>query len=588
MNQPRDPLATAFDLHQAGRFQEAIELYNQILPSQQDNAQLLYLLGTANLQTARREQGIEQLRRSLALSPQNPAAHNNIGVALKELKRLEEALANFDEALALAPDFADAYNNRGDVLRDLNRTDEALASLDKALALNPGHAGAYNNRGNVLRDLKRLQDAIASYDGALAFKPDNASAHNNRGVALRDLMRTDEALASFDKALAISPNYAAAYNNRGVVLQELRRPHEALVSFDNALAISPDYAEAYANRGNVLRDLKRLDEALTSYNAALAINSNYADAYRNKSLLLLLTGKYSEGWSLYEWRLKSNDAGANYRNFPKLAWRGSEDIRGKKLLIQAEQGLGDVIQFCRYLPQLHALGADLIVEVPESLLTLISTLDCPMGLVAKGARLPEFDAYCPMMSLPYVFRTAVSTVPARIPYLFSDPNKVGRWQKKLGNKTGSRIGITWSGAEKHNNDQSRSISLDEFLPLTELPNFEWHSLQKEYRKPDFEILKRRPAIRQHQHELVDFSDTAALIEYMDLVITVDTSIAHLTGAMAKPTWILIPFCPDWRWMLDRKDTPWYPTATLYRQSQIGDWRGVVDAVRWDLSQLTGN
>jgi len=520
MNQPRDPLATAFDLHQAGRFQEAIELYNQILPSQQDNAQLLYLLGTANLQTARREQGIEQLRRSLALSPQNPAAHNNIGVALKELKRLEEALANFDEALALAPDFADAYNNRGDVLRDLNRTDEALAS--------------------------------------------------------------------FDKALAISPNYAAAYNNRGVVLQELRRPHEALVSFDNALAISPDYAEAYANRGNVLRDLKRLDEVLTSYNAALAINSNYADAYRNKSLLLLLTGKYSEGWSLYEWRLKSNDAGANYRNFPKLAWRGSEDIRGKKLLIQAEQGLGDVIQFCRYLPQLHALGADLIVEVPESLLTLISTLDCPMGLVAKGARLPEFDAYCPMMSLPYVFRTAVSTIPARIPYLFSDPNKVGRWQKKLGNKTGSRIGITWSGAEKHNNDQSRSISLDEFLPLTELPNFEWHSLQKEYRKPDFEILKRRPAIRQHQHELVDFSDTAALIEYMDLVITVDTSIAHLTGAMAKPTWILIPFCPDWRWMLDRKDTPWYPTATLYRQSQIGDWRGVVDAVRWDLSQLTGN
>lgn len=494
-------------------------------------------------------------------------------------------MASYDKALAIRPDYAAAHNNRGSALKDLKRHDEALASYDQALAIRPDYAEAHNNRGSALRGLRRYDEALASYERALAIRPDYPEAHNNRGNALKDLKRHDEALASYDRALAIRPDYAVAHNNRGSALRGLKRHDEALASYDRALAIRPDYAEAYNHRGNALKDLKRLDEALASYDQALAIRPDYAEANWNKSLLLLLMGTYLEGWKLYEWRLKKDDLKGKHYHFQKPSWRGQEDLRGKTILVYREQGLGDVIQFCRYLPLVAELAAELIVEVPKSLLGLVSSLNCPMTLVAKGETLPEFAAYCPMISLPSVFKTTLETIPSPPPYLHAAPDKVRAWNAKLGERRIPRIGLAWSGSAKHRNDHNRSLGLEQLRDLLALPDIEWHSLQKEYRRIDLDYLNAHPELRQHQDELGDFSDTAALIECMDLVISVDTSVAHVAGAIGKPTWILLPHAPDYRWLLERSDSPWYPTAKLYRQPEFDDWKRVLTAVKNDLANF---
>ncbi|MCC7017241.1 MAG: tetratricopeptide repeat protein [Rhodospirillales bacterium] len=582
MNNQKNFFDKALGLHQSGRIREAIDLYNQILRNEKDNAQVCFLLGTASLQIGQQRDGIQHLKHSLSLNSKNAAAHNNLGKALADIKQPDEALKSLDRALEINPDYAEAHNNRGNVLADLKRLEEALESYDKAAALMPHDPEVHINRGSVLRDLKRLDEALESLDKALALKPDSTDAYNYRGNILRDLKRPDEALESFDKALELNAHDADVYNNRGVALKQLKRLDEALVSYDKALALNPHDADAYNNRGNVLTDLKRLDEALASYDKALSFKPDYAEAYWNKSLLLILMGRYLEGWELYEWRLQNESTKNNYHSFPKLIWRGRESIQNKKLLIHAEQGSGDVIQFCRYLPQVRSLGAEIIFEVPKSLMSFVSTLNCPMTVVAKGAALPDFDAYCPIMSLPYVFKTRVETIPTRIPYLFADQDKVQFFRKKLGARTKPRVGLVWSGAAGNRGDADRSIRLKELLPLLDLP-IEWYSLQNEIRQYDLEILKQQPKIQQYHDDLKDFSDISAFIECLDFVVSVDTSFVHVAGAIGKPVWVLLPFIPDCRWLLGREDSPWYPTARLFRQPDIGDWRSVIAQVAETLS-----
>jgi hypothetical protein len=619
MNSPQTLFNTAFQLHQSGRVQEAIRLYCALLPQQKNNAHLLFLLGTANAQIGQIGIAQQHLKRSLALNPQNPfanhnhadvllslkrpdealaccdkaltlkpdfaEAHNTRGRALQALKRPDEALTSYDQALSLRPDYAEAYYNRGVALQDLQREDEALASYDQALSLAPGMVQGHNNRGLALQELRRPDEALASYDKALSLDPGHIEALNNRGNALQDLKRLDEALACYDKVLSLKPDDAEAHYNRGTVLQDLGRPDAALASYDKALSLRPDYLEAYNNRGNVLQSLLRLDEARASFDKAQTLKPDHAEACWNKSLLLMLTGQYIEGWEQYEWRFKTRAMKHHYPDFSQPAWRGQDSLQGKTLLICAEQGFGDVIQFCRYLPQLSQLGARILFEVPKALESLVSTLNCPMTVVTKGSALPPFDAYCPVMSLPHAFKTTVETIPATVPYLGSERSKVEAWHKKLGEKTRLRIGVVWSGAAGHKNDANRSIRLEDFLPLTERP-VEWHSLQKIYRPQDLDKLGLHPEIHQHQDDLNDFSDTAALIECMDLVICVDTSVAHVAGALGKPVWILLPFSPDFRWMLERDDTPWYPSARLFRQSGIGDWQSVIAQVGSELQKMS--
>ena len=331
-----------------------------------------------------------------------------------------------------------------------------------------------------------------------------------------------------------------------------------------------------------LHDLNRLDEALAGFDRAIAIQPDYAEAYWNKSLLKILIGEYLEGWKLYEWRWKKEPQINSPRAYHQPLWLGDESIYHKTLLIYPEQGLGDYIQCIRYAALVEQLGAKVILEVPSRLLTLCSTLKGQPILIENGKPLPSFDYHCPVMSLPLALKTTVETIPAQIPYLYADDQRKKRWNEKLGNKTVTRIGLVWSGSTTHKSDHKRSLLLNQLTSLLVLP-FEFHSLQKEIREIDVKTLTDFPKIHQHQDDQRDFSDAAALIDEMDLVISVDTAVAHLSGAMGKKTFILLPYSPDYRWMLDRADSPWYPTATLFRQPSVGDWDSVISEIRQLLS-----
>ena len=309
----------------------------------------------------------------------------------------------------------------------------------------------------------------------------------------------------------------------------------------------------------------------------LKLKPDYANAYWNKSLLKILNGDYLEGWQLYEWRWKT-ELLIHLRGYKQPLWLDTQSLLNKTLLIYPEQGLGDYIQCIRYAVLVEQLGATVILEVPSELMSLVSTLKGQFTLVESGKPLPEFDYHCPVMSLPLAFKTTVDTIPADLPYLYTNEDKKQHWQEKLGNKTVTRIGLVWSGSTTHNNDHNRSLLLQQLSSLLELP-VEFHSLQKEVRTVDIKTLTEFPSIHQHQDDLQDFSDTAALVDAMDIIISVDTSVAHLAGAMGKKVFVLLPYAPDYRWMLDRPDSPWYPSATLFRQPALDDWESVIVEIK---------
>lgn len=459
---------------------------------------------------------------------------------------------------------------------------EELEALDRAIALKPDCAEAYFRRGDVLQDLGRMQDALASYDQAVTFKNDYAAAYCNRGNVLKDLKRFEQALENYDHAIALQPDLAAAHHNRGIVLQKLDRLEEALASYDRMIALQPDFPPTHYNRGNVLKDLKRLTEAVESYDRTIALLPDHAMSHVNKALILLLLGNYREGWPLYEWRWKHELKG-EARRFTQPLWLGEEPLVGRTLLIHSEQGLGDAIQFCRYAKMAEDKGAKVVLEAPQELVSVLKTLSGDITFIEKVKPLPKFDLQCPMMSLPLAFKTTVETVPDEIPYLFADRDKKVVWREKLGTAATHKIGLAWSGRTGHKNDRQRSLELKTLIPLMNLP-FEFHSLQTEYRENEKPLLESLPNLKDHSGELKDFSDTAALISEMDLILSVDTSVAHLAGALGKKVWILLPSLPDFRWLLKRPDSPWYPTVKLWRQPESGRWEPVLKDVVEELKR----
>ena len=427
----------------------------------------------------------------------------------------------------------------------------------------------------------QLQQALSESNQMLEQFPNSVVLYNISGASNAGLMQFVAAIDSYKQALKIKPDYAEAYYNMGVALNDKGDPEAAIESYKQALKIKPDYAEAYSNIGNVLKDQGDLEAAIDSYKQAININPDYAEAYYNLSLLHLLRGNLDEGFKYHEWRLKiKKPTAAPVRT--NLIWDGEQSLSGKHFVVYEEQGLGDIIQFCRYLPVLEQKGANVTFKVKSNLHTLLQTMDSKTSL---NTRLPEenkIDFELPMMSLPLALKTTVETIPAQIPYLYADDQRKKRWNEKLGNKTVTRIGLVWSGSTWHENDHNRSLLLNQLTSLLVLP-VEFHSLQKEVREIDIKTLTDFPKINQHQDDLLDLSDTAALIDEMDLVISVDTLVAHLSGAMGKKTFILLPYSPDYRWMLDRADSPWYPTATLFRQPSVGDWDSVISEIRQLLS-----
>lgn len=576
----------ALAAYQRGEVAEAQRLCRLMLDAKPDYFDALYLSGIMAEQTGRPEEAVALLSRAVTVNPNIADAHYNRGVALGELERPAEALESYERAVSLNPDHADAHYNRAIALVELGLTSQALQSYDRVIALKPGSAETYNNRGIALGLLQRHVEALASFDRAIALKPDYVRAYNNRGAVLVELDRPSEALQSYDRAIALKPDYAEAHNNRGIALDDLDRPGEALESYERAIALKPQYAEAFYNRGNALRDLYRHTEAIDSYQRALVLEPNHASAHWNLADCLLLLGDFARGWQEYEWRWQLRQRNHIRRDFEQPLWLGAPALEGRTILLYSELGFGDTLQFCRYVKKVAALGARVVLEVQPALLPLLADLEGVAHAVARGAPLPAFDYHCPLMSLPLVFKADLSTIPADIPYIRSDPARVADWQEKLPGKTKPRVGVVWSGSRLLKNDK-RSMALAEMLPLVR-DWAEWTSLQKETSEAERAMLASRSDLLPLGDALKDFADTAALVELMDVVVTVDTSVAHIAGALGKPVWILLPFNQhDWRWMLDREDSVWYPTARLFRQAANGDWAGVISRVDAELVRQFG-
>ncbi len=524
----------------------------------------------------RHDEALASFDRALALQPDYAPAHYNRGNTLHALKRYAEAVASFDRALTAHPDYVDALTNRAVNLHELKRDGEALESLDRALALDPDNVEALTNRGVALNELRRFDEALESYDRALMLRPDDAEARSNRGHTLHELKRFEESLMSCDCALALRPDLADAHCNRGNALNALQRFDEALVSYEQALALRPDDAKTLTNQGIALHALKRFDEEAARYARALAVQPDYPEAHFNTGWRRMLHGDFG-GWREYEWRWRIGELKQARRDFAQPLWTGADAAANQTLLLHAEQGFGDTIQFCRYASLVGERAARVILEVQEPLRDLMNGLPGVTQTVSRGEALPDFDVHCPMLSLPLVMGTELSTIPPQVPYLHARPDAVAEWDVRLGPKSRPRIGLAWSGNSSHRNDRNRSIALAALLPALGA-DATYASLQPNVAATDAGLVHARSDIVHFGDKLKTFADTAALIANLDLVIAVDTAVAHLAGALAKPVWVLVPFVPDWRWLLDRDDSPWYPTARLFRQDESRAWDSVVARV----------
>ena len=577
-----EALKRAIAAYNDGKFSEAERLCRTIIAAKPGFFDALHLLAVVQTRLGRLKDALTSYDQALTVRPDYAEALSNRGLTLHELRRFEDALASYDQALTVRPDYAEALSNRGLTLHELTRFEDALASYDQALAVRPNFAEAFFNRGNALLKFNRIEEALASYEQALAARPDYVEALNNRGHALYELRRFEEGLASYDRALTLRPDYAETLNNRGNALRELKRFEEALASYERALTMRPDYVEALSNRGLALYELRRFDEALASYDHALTLRPDYAAAHFNEANCRLVMGDFDHGWKKFEWR-------SNRNNFAQPVWLGSNQIAGKTILLHARPklGFGDTIQFCRYVPLVAKRAARVILEVQAPLHGLMSTLCGAAQILARGDPLPEFDIHCPLLSLPLAFGTRLETIPSATPYLHVSSQAMMNWNARLGGPRGRpRIGLAWSGDPMNWNDH-RSIRLGSLLSLLDL-NATFVSLQKDVRANDAAVLKARSDVLHFGDELKDFSDTAALISNLDLVISVDTSVAHLAGALAKPVWVMLPFIGDWRWLLDREDSPWYPTARLFRQDDSRAWESVIVRVRAALQDFLRN
>ena len=599
-----DLLATGLAHHQAGRLAEAEQCYRRLLATEPYHADGLHLLGLLAHRANRFDAAVELISRAIEITPANASYHYNLGIVLRDAGRPEDSASRFADAIHRDARHVEAYVNLAVVLTELKRADEAVTACDGAIAIKPDHAAAHYNRGNAHRGLGQWNVALRDYDAAIRLRSDFAEAHANRGITLGDLTRWEEATASHERAIALRPTDAAFHYNLGIALRSAGRSERAIDSYDRCLALDPAHTQARTNRANALVDVGRVDEALADlnnavkerpddaeilfnrgvtletahrfeaaladYRQALSLRPRFPECAHNLGLTLLLLGRFEQAWPLHEWRFQVRNFPGRQRGFTQPRWIG-DPLNGRTLLIHAEQGFGDTIQFSRYAAAIGG-GGRVILEVPRALVRLMTRMPGVDQLVVENDPLPAFDLHCPMLSLPAAFGTRADTIPA--PSRFSGFGTA----RGLPQAEGPRVGIAWSGNPAHTNDRNRSIPLRAMLPLLECAG-QVCSLQTFVHGADRKTLAATPGIVDLAAEFRDFADTAAAIAALDLVISVDTSVAHLAATLGKPTWILLPFRPEWRWQLDREDSPWYPSARLFRQSRAGDWDGVIARVR---------
>ena len=564
-------------LHELGKLGEAIEAYNNALTINPVLPAAYFNMGITLQQQCMLDKAVEAYKKAIKIKPDYADAYNNMGNAFKDQDNLEKAIVAYYKALEITPNYAAAYNNIGMVYHDQDKLEEALEAYKKAINIKSDYAAAYFNMGITFQKKDELERAIKAYDKALAIKPDYAEAYNNMGMVYHDKDKQEEAIKAFKNALAIKPDYASAYNNMGMAFQDQDKLKDAIESFDNALAIDPEYAEAYNNKGSTLQKQGKLKDAIEAYDNALAIKPDYAGAYYNSSFVYNLKGEIKKGLKLFEYRFKKQKALTRAPR-EKLYWNGLEPIKGKHFLVYEEQGLGDIIQFSRYLPALVKKGAAVTFMVTQKLHSLLRTMDSNIILVDTLPNEKHIDFEAPLMSLPFLLNTSLETIPSMETYLFADYTRVVSWGKLLNAKK-FKIGICWQGS-KNKIDIGRSFPLSKFEGISKLPNVDLISLhkgegEKQVQDVQFNLTTLGSEFDAGQDA---FLDTAAVIVNCDLIITSDTAIAHLAGSLGCKTWLILKHVPDWRWMLNRTDSPWYPSITLYRQKFPGNWDDVFTSI----------
>jgi tetratricopeptide (TPR) repeat protein len=566
---------------QAGRHLDAQLCCQQAIAADPDHTNSLHLMGLLSLQAKHYDLAIEWAARAIRIEPRADYI-STLGTALLGAGRLEEALKTFDKAVSLEPADAAHWKNLGAALIDLDRPDEALLSLRHALDLRPHYADATNLSGLILYRKDRFAEALEFFDISVRADPDQADALHMRALMLQKLGRLEESAADGARSAQLDPTNADTHNNLGSVLLELDRFQESLACYDRALAVRPDYLIALNNKAHLLADMLRLDEALACYEKSLTIKPDDPIALWNVALIDMTLGRFEAGWAGREIRWKTG-LGMKAPDFIQPRWLGDRSIDGKTVLLFADEGIGDCFQFARYVPMVAELGAKIILAVQEPAVSLLSRMPGVVACIPKSTTfLPVFDLHCSISSLPLAFGTKLDTIPATTPYLPAPlAARTRQWEQRLGSHDRLRVGLVWSGNPGHANDRNRSLPLQMLASLLDV-DAQFVSLQKAPRASDQEILGGLD-ILDLTDGLSDFDETAALIRCLDLVITVDTSVAHLAGGLGCPVWILLPYRVDYRWLLDRADSPWYPTARLFRQDERRDYRWVLDQVRGELA-----
>lgn len=572
---------------QAGRHLDAQLCCRRILELDAGHVDTLQLMGLLSLQARQYDAAIEWVGRANEGDP-NAGYLLSLATALEQQGLHQEALKALAKAARQKPDDVECWTRLGNILAFLQRPTEAIASLEQALRLSPVYWPAVYSYAIFLFSRERFEDALVALNRFDERQPDHAPAVQARAWALYNLKRLEEALSEGRRAQVLAPENADISYITGLVLQKLARHEEALEQFNRSVSLTPDYIDALHNAATELTELQRFDEALEVYCRIKEIDPDNALADWNASLIQLLHGDFADGWQRREarWKVPTLVGTARYPKFAKPMWRAERNIAGKTILVCADEGLGDTIQFVRYLPMLASLGARVILLPQEQLYPLLAEFPgVSQCLPDMKAGLPPIDLHCPIMSLPWAFGTTLESIPAATSYLpLPTAARVQAWQDRLGPRATLRIGLVWAGNPQHWNDHNRSIPLQTLLRII-VPGATFVSLQKDPRPEDKAMLRERSDIVELTGHLADFAETAALISCLDLVITVDTSVAHLAAALGCPTWILLSAVPDWRWLLDRDDSPWYPTARLFRQTTAGDYEGVVGRMRAELLTL---
>jgi tetratricopeptide (TPR) repeat protein len=581
MNTPAALCEAGHRHFQAGRHLDARACCQQALGLDAEHTDAQHLMGLLFLQARQINQALEWIVRAIQRAPK-PEYLASFATVLQQHGRCEEALNVIDKAIQLRDDDAGLWRQRGDIFIQLARLDQAFLSLQRALQLDPHHHDALYKSGALLHRLGRNEEAIAPLDRADALVPNHAPTLRTRAWALYGLKRFAESAADGLRAHQLDPDNADICNNLGLALRRLGRNEEALAWFEKAIAIQPRFVDALDNKLVALFHLHRFDELFALSDRMTSLGLGTQVTAWNVSLAQLLTGNFEAGWLGHQTRSKLPSA--RYPQFPQPMWLGRDSLEGKTILVAADEGLGDTIHFVRYVPMLAARGARVLLAVQDPLHRLMSRLSGASLCVPMSAMgtLPAFDVHCPISSLPLAFGTRLDTIPSDMPYLPSPPDSlIQAWHDRLGPRTRLRVGLVWSGDPAHVNDETRSIPLQTLSRILDV-DATFVSLQKAPRESDAAVLRERGDIVDLTAGLTDFTETAALISCLDLVITVDTSVAHLAGALGRPTWILLPWTPDYRWLLDRTDSPWYPSVRLFRQTETREYESVLDRVREEL------